>query len=134
METSLTPLVLIAAVLADAAGAFVAQPGMVARGQAQRAAARLLPPGSERRARLACAARGPTTPVCMSQDKMGEAMQESQDAGRGTHDRVSELFAGTLSDRPWGALFTGLACSSTFRDKMWAKAQILKITLHSAFV
>jgi len=32
----------MAAALADAAGAFVAPPGMVARGQAQRAAARLL--------------------------------------------------------------------------------------------
>jgi hypothetical protein len=131
---SLTPLVLMAAALADAAGAFVAPPGMVARGQAQRAAARLLPPGSERRARLACAARGPTMPVCMSQDKMGEEVKELKEAGRGTQDRVSELFAGTLSDRPWGALFTGLACSSTFRDKMWTKAQILKIKLYCAFV
>jgi hypothetical protein len=128
-----TPLVLLVAVLADAAGAFVAQPGMVARWQAQSAAARLLPPGSERRARLARAARAPL-PVCMRQDNMGDAMHASPDTGRGTHDRVSELFAGTLSDRPWGALFTALACSSTFRDKMWAKAQILKITLHSAFV
>ena len=115
-------LLLLAAVPADAAGAFVAPPGMVARGQAQTAAARLLPSGSERRARLACATRAPM-PVCMSQDKMGEAMHASPDAGRGTYDRVSELFAGTLSDRPWGALFTALACSSTFRDKMWAKAQ-----------
>ena len=52
-------------------------------------------------------------------------LNSSPDSGRATHDRVTELFADSLSDRPWEALFTALATSSTFRDKLWNKEPFL---------
>ena len=48
-------------------------------------------------------------------------LRTSLDAGRDAHDRATELYSGTVSERPWGALFTALATSRTFREKVWAK-------------
>ena len=57
----------------------------------------------------------------MSHGELEADLTTSLDAGRDAHDRAAELYSGTVSERPWGALFTALATSRTFREKLWAK-------------
>ena len=45
------------------------------------------------------------------QSEFEHELQTSPDAGREVQDRVTELFSGSLSDRPWKELFTALAAS-----------------------
>lgn len=57
----------------------------------------------------------------MSLGELESDLMTSLDAGRDEHDRATEMYTGTVSERPWGALFTALATSQTFREKLWAK-------------
>ena len=57
----------------------------------------------------------------MSLDDMVREITSETDKGRANHDRISEIFAAPVSERPWSQLFTSLATSDTFREKMWAR-------------
>ena len=101
---------LLASAVAMAEAAFVLQPTVYTH------ALRAARPAQGRLRTL----RGHRAPR-MCQNALADELCSSPDQGRAAHDRAAELFSGPVSERPWGALFTAMATSQTFRQKMWAK-------------
>ena len=101
---------LLASAVAMAEAAFVLQPTVYTH------ALRAARPAQGRLRTL----RGHRAPR-MCHNALADELSSSPDQGRAAHDRAAELFSGPVSERPWGALFTAMATSQTFRQKMWAK-------------